>query len=1585
MRRICITLAVWCALASVAVGEQVTLERFAQPGPAYSPVPIWWWSGDPITKAGITDQLERMQTGKIYNVIILNLAPSGPLYGSQPDEPPFLSEAWWDLFAHTVRECERLGMRLWFYDQLGFSGAGLQARLVRDHPDYRGINLRRTVQDVTGPARVTLQAPPTGTALAAFTARHAATEHKTTPANWIVQPGAGEGESISYFRRGFHVLRVPEAVHVNITADNGYVLYVNGEKVGEDLRYEEAGWEVAERYDIASLLRPGKNVIAVKMENLGGPGGLLMEVMRGEDTLLVTDGHFLVAGEAGDGWQNRSFDDSAWATAEVLGTAPRAPWNSVAGLETVSDERLGTPIEDVKNATGELADNAATVDVPEGAHRVMLFYTEPGGFDYHNPAAGAALIDIVHGEMARRFPDRLGNTIAGSFQDEFPAQPHFSSGMPAAFQERLGYDLMARLPALFDDVIDGFGDGGPGTMQVRCDANDVAAVLSEEGFFLPLHQWHESHHMLCGYDQSVRNADPIGGEQYYVDYFKTMRHYTAPGQDMDGNVKPHQSIADLYQRPRVWMEAFHSSGWGQTPEEIAVLLHPWLAQGATLFNPHAIYYSIHGSYYEWAPPDTGWRQPYFVHYGALSDYVARLSYVLSTGKHAVRVAIVHPATTVHAMTGFNTANATVQAAEAAYWAVQNELQARGIDYIIIDEDSIARGTVAEGKLSVGDVTLDTFVMPGTQVIKSTTASQLHAVTEGGGNVITIGSGPEALADTSRAGEAANAVTALQKESLATDTAGAAANAVAETVLPVVGERLSALERRDGERRFFFVLSDTGTPANGHARWAINDRELWTTAAAQGKTITVTLPGDGLPEIWNAFDGTVRIASSFQRTGDTTKVQVDLSATPAPLLALRAANEQNPLSIESDLEITGVSRDGDSLDVQGIAPKLSDGETPPTWYNIRVVFADAVFAGQVHARQQMRFGLEGPFTCRLEPTVDNSDGSFAWPPSEGAPPVEVRAFQYLVEPEGADTNEWSRAAFDDSGWETVRASFGPRAEWAGPVALPEGATLEDVPPAPTAEGAAWNPVVYSLRLGIDEDPVFSSALGGKGRIPEEFVDLGDVKPGDVYLVKAVVMVPEKAAGAQGLAAVLRVGGAATKRAYLDGAPVALDGASSAYAQEGAVTLKAGANILTLAVAKPQGGRLRLFYQFLPAGASVSTPEWVWSREASGSERTFFYYLLNVPEGAEVAKADMIVALGDLHQIEINGVRIADQGNFDAYFMSRAESYDIAGRLSPGENSIAIIARDTERPTGFLVDGLVTLADGSRIPFMSGPGWMSSPDDGAGTTPAPVVTLAGPAQGYMGDQAMLRLWARPHPLPYAGWLGDQPPPKTPFDRLTFARSADAPPAAWYRFRLPPGATGMQVKLAPGATAELHVGSYALPLRAHGDKWVVSLPVPEAENRAAALRIQSVPGYEAGAAILAPITFDVGEGVIPLGSWDELGLPHYSGGLVYETQVYADSMGASRWTLDLGHVRGVVALEINGEPVGVRLWHPYSWDVTDALIAGDNTVTLKVYNTLGPFFDVGHPSRHVFKGQTKSGIFGPITLTRQSEYRTRLGKAE
>jgi hypothetical protein len=1573
MFRLICCLLMLCMVSSAWADDEL-VQGFAAPNPEFSPVPIWWWSGDPVEREQIHVQLEKMSAGGIHNAIILNLAPSGPLYGSAADEPPLLTDAWWDLFGYAIQEAKRAGVRLWFYDQLGFSGAGLQARVVRDHPEFRGVRLERLVADVDDPKEVELRTPPSGTPLAAFIAHRVDTPGNPDIPKWIWDGQSSEKATKRYFRRIFELATTPVKAHVILTVEDGYELYVNGAKIGQQSVAGVEGRRKAERYDIASNLREGKNVIAIAGENQGDDAGLVLEAAIGEgDTLkrIYSDNSFRVSSEAPDGWLQPDFDDAQWPFAKAIGPLGCGPWGSVRGFTAMAAASFGAPIRAVRDITKEIADGVLKTRVDAAKMRVMLFYTVPGGFDYQNPEACKALLDLFHGELARRFPDELGKSIAGSFEDEFPALPHYSTRMPDQFYARCSYNLLAKLPALYDDVTDRFGDSeGPSMAQIRANANKVAATLCEDAFFIPLEQWHKKYGLLCGYDQCVRTADPQRAEAFYIDYFRTMRHYSAPGNDMDGDIKPHQSISDLYGSPRVWIEAFHSSGWGQTLEEIGTLLHPWIANGATLFDPHAIYYSIHGSYWEWAPPDTGWRQPYFRHYDELANYSARLCNLLSKGSHVVQVGVLHPSATVSAYTGFGEADPAAESAGDTYWAVQDALRNARLDYIIVDEDSLQRARINNGALAMGSVELKSLILPAARVLEGRSIEKLAHYVEGGGTVVFVGAAPSIPADRYMKEQDAKLMFKLiASKARHIQEAEGTVEALGDTVPRSVAEKDIVLQRHIGDRDFYFALSDDGTLARGKARFEINQRKLYETDAAQGGRMSLTVQRDGVPEVWNALTGQVTPLLNFRRQVNDaaqTRLDIDLAATPAPLVAMKAAAPEDPRAVESDLEIVSLKRDGKTIEARGL-PRIDATQPPPAEHALRVEYADAAFDAKKPAAAIKTIPIEGPLACNVEPTCENSDGSFAWPPYKGYLPVETRAFRFHAEQAGDDAAALAKPDLDDSGWTPVLASFGPRALGAGPIDMPADTPFDTMAPPPV-EDAAMHPAVYSLKLGIDEDPVFSSALGGKGRIPEEFIDLGEGAPGKVYVVRATITLPPNTAGAEnGLPALLRVGANGPKRAILNGAEVAFAGPTEEHTVRAETRLQPGPNRLELLVAAKSDARLRIFYQFLPVGGAAPDAEWIWAAQPSPNERSRFSKTIDI--NGSIKSAAMVVALGDMHQIRINDTLVADQGNFDAYFMSRSERYDIAKFLKPGVNTIAIEAEDTGKPTGLLLDGLVTLEDGAEIPFVSDASFESTPAGVENAQSAPARVLNGPARGYMGDPALLRLRPRPHPLPYGGWLVDQPAPPAPFDKLSYAATENAPAPGWFRFLLPPGATTMRFH-SPGA-AKLYVNGAETPLTNDSGAYAASLPDVDAPRRVAALRIESIAGFEQGAAIAEPITYEMGPGRIPFGSWNELGLPHYAGGLVYSAEVTVPEKPDGKIVLDLGRVRGCVDVSVNGVACGVRIWHPYRFDITEAVKPGANTVAIRVFNTLGPHFAQGHPSRHVFDGQIQSGLFGPVKV--------------
>ena len=119
----------------------------------------------------------------------------------------------------------------------------------------------------------------------------------------------------------------------------------------------------------------------------------------------------------------------------------------------------------------------------------------------------------------------------------------------------------------------------------------------------------------------------------FGDYFRTQRWMSGPGCDQPGlsrdiiKNKVASSIAHLYERPRTWLEGFYGSGWGTSSEEVADATFANFAMGQNLLSLHGLYYSTHGSWWEWAAPDNHFRQPYWANMSDFLKCSERLSYV----------------------------------------------------------------------------------------------------------------------------------------------------------------------------------------------------------------------------------------------------------------------------------------------------------------------------------------------------------------------------------------------------------------------------------------------------------------------------------------------------------------------------------------------------------------------------------------------------------------------------------------------------------------------------------------------------------------------------------------------------------------------------------------------------------------------------------------------------------------------------------------------------------------------------------------------------------------------------------------------
>ena len=89
-------------------------------------------------------------------------------------------------------------------------------------------------------------------------------------AGWITHPTAPLREPILlHFRRSLTLAAVPTSYPVRVSADNRFVLYVNGHRVGDGpARGDLAHWRYV-RFDLAPLLQPGENLITATVWNWG--------------------------------------------------------------------------------------------------------------------------------------------------------------------------------------------------------------------------------------------------------------------------------------------------------------------------------------------------------------------------------------------------------------------------------------------------------------------------------------------------------------------------------------------------------------------------------------------------------------------------------------------------------------------------------------------------------------------------------------------------------------------------------------------------------------------------------------------------------------------------------------------------------------------------------------------------------------------------------------------------------------------------------------------------------------------------------------------------------------------------------------------------------------------------------------------------------------------------------------------------------------------------------------------------------------------------------------------------------------------
>jgi len=470
----------------------------------------------------------------------------------------------------------------------------------------------------------------------------------------------------------------------------------------------------------------------------------------------------------------------------------------------------------------------------ESGETVIRGFFQP--FQDHNPGKSSKGLNYF-------FNDELHISVK-----KFAWNPDFAE----EFQKRKGYALLEVLPAMWDDM-------GCLTTKVRMDYADVRMALMEERYFKPIFTWHASRGMIFACDSGGRGTEP----NEFGDYFRATRWYSAPGHDTPGGKadlikgKVSSSVANLYQRPRVWLEGYHSLGWGAAPELLMQATRENYLFGCTLLNLHGLYYSTFGSHWEWAPPCYHFRMPYWAHMRTFLGYFDRLSYLLSQGHFVCDVAVVYPVAPYEAeMDG-------EQSRQTAF-DLAHRLMTAGINFEFVDNDSLARAVVENGRLIVKDAgaSYQALVFPNMKAVRWPSIEKAAAFAKAGGNVYVVGALPTA---SDHAGCDDPALTALNDCSFkptcrftqAADAVEAIRAAFVQDVSGI-GQTVRALHRKAGPRDVYLVM-------DAH------------------KDGVVEFRSKGTIELWDPWTGAIRPLRVVTETPTGTQVELPLESYEAQVV------------------------------------------------------------------------------------------------------------------------------------------------------------------------------------------------------------------------------------------------------------------------------------------------------------------------------------------------------------------------------------------------------------------------------------------------------------------------------------------------------------------------------------------------------------------------------------------------------------------------------------------------------------------------------------------------------------------------------
>ena len=429
----------------------------------------------------------------------------------------------------------------------------------------------------------------------------------------------------------------------------------------------------------------------------------------------------------------------------AAGELERVPGDCIAAFQAAGNgggRRLG-PGNQLDAAHG------AEVYFAQLGHETALVPSYP---DLLNPEVTKTFIAGSHEAYRRVLGRHFGDTIPLILSDEPRVDnPPWTGDLAAAFRAEKGYDIRDVLPAVFQE--------DEATAQVRIDYFDWWSRRFAEAFFGQIQQW-SARNGLWSIGHLGGEDLTIGSRKYGFGHaMRVLRKYDIPGVDTiwkqlhpgrkavltvhwdtsEGSLpvadnhhfpKYASSVAHQSGTPWSWTESFSAYGSALTLEEMKWITDSQFVRGINLLISGQTLLSTKGHYMGFIRPMFVRENPLFRHLDLFQAYTARLSYLLSLGRPAIRAALYFPVRDIWA------GGAELDRIAASNDALAHTLLAHQCDFDMIDDDLLEEAATSahDGCLHAGPMRYDTVYVSRTRHMSDGSREKLARFIGAGGRV-----------------------------------------------------------------------------------------------------------------------------------------------------------------------------------------------------------------------------------------------------------------------------------------------------------------------------------------------------------------------------------------------------------------------------------------------------------------------------------------------------------------------------------------------------------------------------------------------------------------------------------------------------------------------------------------------------------------------------------------------------------------------------------------------------------------------------------------------------------------------------------